>query len=217
MLYIDIMCDIMKTTTIIDKLRILNKKYVTREELKMFCKELNKDYSSVIIYLTRHKYLLRILRGIFYVPSLEERKYNRIDVSFYEVIERTLALKKISNWYFGLDSAIKLNNITHETKTIEYIINDKIFRQKPIIILGKKIKFIKLKKELFKFGITKDKTSDLEKTILDIIYLSKYNKEKDKDILNKITDLLEISNKSKLKKYSLNYPGTIKKVIEKYV
>jgi predicted transcriptional regulator of viral defense system len=204
----------MKTTIIIEKIRLTDKKYITREELKTYCKKLNKNYYNTIIYLTKHKYLIRILRGIFYVPSLEERKYNKIDTSFYEIISKTLELKNIKNWYFGLDSAIKLNNIIHETTTIEYIINDKIFRPKEILILGKKVKFIKLKKKLFTFGITTEKTSDLEKTILDIIYLAKYNKEKDKEILNKVVDLIEISNKNKLIKYSKYYSKTVNKIIE---
>jgi predicted transcriptional regulator of viral defense system len=217
MLYIDIICDKMKTTIIIEKLNLLNKKYITRDELKVYCKNLNKDYYNTIIYLTRNKYLIRILRGIFYVPSLEERKYNKINISLYEIITEALKIKGINNWYFGLDSAIKLNNITHETTATEYVVNDKIFRPRPILILGKKIKFIKLKKELLTFGITKEKTSDLEKTILDIIYLAKYNKEKDKEILNKIIDLLEICNKPKIKKYSKYYPKTITKIIDEHL
>lgn len=217
MLYIDIMCDKMNTTIIIEKLNLLNKKYITRDELRVYCKQLNKDYYNTIIYLTRNKYLIRILRGIFYVPSLEERKYNKTDTPLHEIIKESLKIKGIKNWYFGLESAIKLNNITHETTVIEYIINDKIFRPRPILILGKKMKFIKLKKELLTFGITKENTSDLEKTILDTIYLSKYNKEKNREILNKIVDLLEKCNISKIKKYSKYYPKTVIKTIEAHL
>lgn len=204
----------MKTTIIIDKLYLLNKKYVTRDELREYCKLLKKNYYEVIIYLTKNKYLIRILRGVFYVPSLEERKYNRVNTSFYEIITEVLRLKSIKNWYFGLDTALKLNNITYETTNIVYIITDKINRVKPMLILEKKVKFIKLKKKLFTFGITKDKTSDLEKTILDIIYIAKYNNEKEKTILNKIIDLIEISNKNKIKKYLKYYPKTIKKLFK---
>lgn len=207
----------MKTTIIVEKLRLLNKKYITRDELKVYCKKLNKDYYNTVLYLTRNKYLITILRGIFYVPSLEERKYNKIDTSLHDVIKNVLKIKGIDNWYFGLESAIKLNNITYETTAVEYIINDKIFRPRPILILGKKTKFIKLKKELFTFGITKDKTSDLEKTILDMVYLAKCNKEKDKEILNKVIDLLDICNISKIKKYSKHYPKTVIKIIEEYL
>jgi predicted transcriptional regulator of viral defense system len=207
----------MKSTIIMEKLIISKKKYVTKDELKDYCKKLNKNYYKTITYLTKHKYLIRILRGIFYVPSLEERKYNKIDISFYEIITKALELKGINNWYFGLDSAIRLNNITYETTTVDYIINTKIFRPRFITIIGRKVKFIKLKKELFTFGITKNKTSDLEKTILDIIYIARYNKEKNKEILNKIIDLIEICNKNKLTKYSKYYPKTVIKTIEGYI
>lgn len=209
----------MKYNLLIEKLRLLNKKYVTRDELKGYFKTLKIDYNRGINNLITNKYLITIFRGIFYVPTFEEKKYNRIDTNFYEIINTTLKMKGINNWYFGLDSAIKLNNITHEIITIDYIINDKIFRPRPITIIGRKVKFIKLKKELFSFGINNNniKYSDLEKTVLDSIYISKYNKEENKAILNKIIDLLEKCNKNKIKKYSSHYPKTVTKVIEGYL
>lgn len=67
---------------------------------------------------------------------------------------------------------------THESFTINYIINDKIYRNKPILIDGRRCKFIKLKPTLLTFGIVENRSyrySDLEKTILDFIYKFRYN------------------------------------------
>jgi biopolymer transport protein ExbB/TolQ len=94
MLYIDIICDNMKVTLIVEKIKLLNKKFITRIELKKYCNELNKNYYNSINYLIRNNYLIRILRGIFYVPSLEERKYNRVDSNFYDIITKTMEYKK---------------------------------------------------------------------------------------------------------------------------
>lgn len=202
---------------IIEKLWRNEKKFITRDELKSYSKMLKLPYESIISYLLSNGYLVRILRGIFYIKSIEEKKKKIINISFHEAIAEALKIKKITNWYFGLESAIKLNNLTHEYFTIDYIISDKLKRPRPIKILGHKVKFISIKKELLNFGIKRDKTpySDIEKTILDIVYFSFYNNLSEPEIKNKIGDYLPKCNRKKLKAYSEYYPKTVSKFIEK--
>lgn len=194
---------------------IENKRIITREEIKKYCKTLEADYYPMINYLLGNKYLVRILRGIFYINDLEERK-SKPKISFYDAITKALEIKGIKNYYFGLESAIKLNNLTHEYFTIDYIINDKIKRPKPIDILGHKTKFLKIKPKLMKFGIKKEKIpySDIEKTILDIVYFGIYNKKPIAYLKNKIIDYLSKSNKKKLNKYLKYYPKTVERIIQ---
>lgn len=202
---------------IVEKLWRNEKKFITREELRSYSKMLKLSYESVIGYLLNNKYIIRILRGIFYVRSIEEKKKDTINISFYDAIAEALKIKKITNWYFGLESAIKLNNLTHEYFTIDYIISDKLKRPKPIKILGHKVKFLSIKKELLNFGIKKDKIpySDAEKTILDIIYFSLYNNLSEPEIKNKIEDYISKCNRKKLKEYSKYYPKTVLRLIER--
>jgi predicted transcriptional regulator of viral defense system len=205
---------------LLKKIRLSGKKYITDKELNENIKELNLEYNKVINNLITNRYLIRIFRGIFYITTLEEKKYKKVDVSFNEIITNALKIKKIDNWYFGLDSAIKLNRVIFETCFVDYIINDKIFRAKPITIMNRRIKFIKIKKDLLTFGIIKNKGlrySNLEKTVLDIIYILKYNNATNKEILNKIIDLIDKCDTKKLKKYSVYYPKTIINVIEEYI
>ena len=201
---------------LIKKLYLDEKKFIERDLIRGYCKKLNLNYYSAIGYLTNNKYLVRILRGIFYMPSIEERKLNKLDINYLDAINEALKIKKIKNYYFGLETAIKLNNLTHEYFVIDYVLSDKIFRAKPVKILGHKIRFVKLKKELFDFGITKDKIpkSDIEKTILDIIYLAKYDGLNDNEIKSKIADLLKFTSKENLLTYSKQYNRTVHKFVE---
>ena len=146
----------MSLKLIVKKLELTDKKFVTRDELRVYCKELHLDYYTAIRYLTSNAYLIRILRGIFYVKSIEERKLKKVEMGYAEAIKESLRIKGIKNWYFGLESAVKLNNLTHEYFAVETIMTDSLFRPKPIGILGAKVKFIKISKELFKFGIIGD-------------------------------------------------------------
>ena len=202
---------------IIEKLWRNEKKFITREELKGYSKMLKLPYESVIGYLLNNRYIIRILRGIFYIKSIEEKKKNNVNISFYDATTEALKIKKVNKWYFGLESAIKLNNLTHEYFNIDYIISDKLKRPRPIEILGHKVKFISIKKELLNFGIKKNKIpySDTEKTILDIVYFSLYNNLSKPEIKNKIGDYMSKCNRKKLKEYSKYYPKTVSNFIEK--
>lgn len=194
---------------IVEKLARDNKKLIVSEEIKDYCRKLSLNYLPTIKYLIRNKYLGRIFRGIFYVYSVRERKFGISDMSHFEILREALKLKGIKNWYFGLETGLKFNNLTHEYFTIEYIINDKIFRAKPISILGYKVKFYKLVPKMFKFGIVKhlNPYSDPEKTLLDLFYLKHYDK-------GNFEEIAETVSKSKLTKYAKYYDKRTIKAVE---
>lgn len=195
---------------LVRKLHMANKKFVTRAELEAFCRELKIGYPMAIGYLARHKYLVRILRGIFYIKSIEERKLGKINISYLEAIKEALRLKGVNNWYFGLETALKLNNLTHEYFTVDTVISDTIFRAKPINIMGHKVVFIKLKPSLLEFGIKKDAIpcSDIEKTMLDFVYLRRRGRVKSMP-----SELMGLCSKKKLIDYSGQYGNSVKQEI----
>ncbi len=210
----------MKYKLIVKKLSLLDKKIIDKEELKIYLNSLDIDYKSGVNYLTNNKYLLNIFRGIFYILSVDERSEKTINADIYELIIKSLELKKVNKWYFGLDTSLKINNLKHEFYNVIYLINNKLYRNKILRVNGYNLKIIKVKDSLFNFGILKNKLlkySDIEKTVLDMIYLNKYNGLKDKDILNKVKDLFLLCNKEKLVKYSKRYSKTVDKfIIENY-
>jgi hypothetical protein len=202
---------------LLEKLYLEKKEFVESDMLKKYCKSLKLDYTSTIKNLLNSRYLVRIFRGIFYVRPLEDKKLGKSKYSAWDLVIKGLELKGIKNWYFGLNTAIKLNNLTHEFFTMDYIMNDKIFRANPITIEGKKFKFIKLKPELLTFGIKESgdvKYSDHEKTILDFIYLRKQNGTPDERIILEISEWAEGVSEAKIKKYLKFYPKTVARVFE---
>ena len=203
----------MTLKALVKKLYLNKNKFILAGELRNYCKVLNLNYYTAIGYLLSNNYVIRLLRGIFYVMSIEERKLNKVNINYMEAIAKSLELKGVRNWYFGLETAVKLNKLTHEYFTTDYVINDTLFRAKAIEILGHKIKFIKLKKSLFGFGIirkNKINFSENEKTLLDFIYLYKYRSISSKDIKNRISDLIKYCSKSKVIKYSKEYNKAVK-------
>ncbi|MDG6222941.1 MAG: hypothetical protein IAX21_00920 [Candidatus Bathyarchaeota archaeon] len=204
----------MKESLLLKKLRRDNKEFVTSEDLKALCRKMNLNYKSAIGHFVSRGHLTRIFKGIFYVKSLDELKLGKTKYNHLELVAKGLELKQVKNWYFGLNTALKLNNMTYEHFTIDYVVSDKIFRAKPINIAGYKFKFVKLKSSLIRFGIIKNKItySDPEKTILDFMYRWTYNGIPKEKIVSDISEWSKNLSKLKIKEYSKNYPKTIQDI-----
>jgi predicted transcriptional regulator of viral defense system len=206
----------MKTDILLRKLRMDNKEFVTSEELRAYCKSLKLDYAIAIRHLVPRAYMVRILRGIFYVKALEELELAKSKYNHLELVAKGLELKKVGNWYFGLHTALKLNNITHETFAVEDVISDKIFRANPFTIAGYKFKFSRLSPSLLDFGVKKAENgvtySDPEKTVLDFIYIWRYNGIPEEKIAADIAGWAKSASKQKAKEYAKRYPKTVAKI-----
>jgi predicted transcriptional regulator of viral defense system len=203
-----------KSSLLLKKLRIDGKEFVTSAELKLYCKAMGLSYKTVIKYFIHRGYLTRIFKGIFHVKSLDEIKLGKVRYSHLELVAKGLELKGVKNWYFGLYTALKLNNMTHEHFAVDYVINDKLFRPKPMNMAGYKFKFVKLTPRLLKFGITWNglRYSDAEKTILDFIYTWRYNGVPKEKIILDISEWSKSLSKEKTRKYATNYPKTVREI-----
>jgi hypothetical protein len=146
----------------------------------------------------------------------EEAKLGRSRYNHLELVARGLELKKVDNWYFGLHTALKLNNMTHETFAVEDVINDKLFRANPFTIAGYKFKFSKLSRSLLDFGIKKGENgvrySDREKTVLDFIYIWRYNGIPEEKIVADVSGWAKGASKEKLRAYAKKYPKTVAEI-----
>lgn len=206
----------MKYSLFVRKLLLRKERFISSAELKEECEKLKMPYVKAIRYLYLYKYIVRIVRGFFYIPTVEERKFKTNRANFYEAVSRAMEYKKVKNWYWGLETAVKMNAITHEVFTIDYIVSDTIFRPKPISILGRRVKFVKLNKKLFGFGMKAELVpySDLEKTILDLIHIKKYAGKSNKVIRDYLIEWADEADKNKLKKYSKHYSKSVRKALE---
>jgi predicted transcriptional regulator of viral defense system len=201
---------------LLKKLRLDKKEFISSTELKKYCKVLALDYDSSVKNLLRRKYLVRLFRGLFYLKTAEEAEFEfGSRYNYLELVAKAMKLKSVNNWYFGLHTALKLNDATHETFVVEDVISAYVFRAKPINIAGHKFKFYKLSKKLVSFGIV-DKSgirySDLEKTVIDFAYIWKYRGKSNAEIASDLSDWMSGISKTKLKTYLHHYPKSITSV-----
>lgn len=190
-------------------------KVANREEIEKACRRFSSDATATINFMISYGYFLRILRGIYYVKTLEEFKLKK-SVNIYEIL--SLGMEKLKvNWYFGLYTSLRLNGLTHEYFDTIFILNDKIFRPKAIKVGGEKVKFLKLKSKLFGFGIINEdhiNFSDVEKTLLDVVYVSRYRSAPEERIISIIEEYGKNVKAKKIKAYLKFYPKTVEMVVK---
>ncbi|RLI77339.1 hypothetical protein DRP07_12295, partial [Archaeoglobales archaeon] len=91
------------------------------------------------------------------------------------------------------------------------------YRPKEISINGEGVKFIKLKSSLFGFGIVERdgiRFSDLEKTLLDMVYLSRYRSVPEERIISMLGEYKNKVKKKRIVEYLKFYPKAVGKVME---
>ncbi|MDG6927450.1 MAG: hypothetical protein JRN10_05045 [Nitrososphaerota archaeon] len=203
---------------LLKRLRLENKKFITSSELKSYCTSMKLDYNTTIRYFESRREVIRIFRGVFYIRTLDEVKLGRASYNHLELVERGLQIKGVKKWYFGLHTALKLNNMTHEHYAVDEVVTDSLFRAKPITIASHNFRFIKLSPALFDFGVMeKDglRFSDPEKTILDFIYIWRYNGMPEEKIAADISDWTGSISWTTMEKYAKKYPATVLETVKK--
>ncbi|MFH1623991.1 MAG: hypothetical protein ABID54_02400 [Pseudomonadota bacterium] len=186
---------------------------VRRKVIDDVCNKFDAVSSNTVNNMISYGYLVRVLRGLYYVKTLEEF-VNKKAIDVQRVI--SLGLEELGvNWYFGLNTALRMNGATHEYSDIVFVLNDKIYRNKEIKILKTRVKFIKIAPRLLGFGVVAEngiRYSDLEKTLLDMIYLSKYRSIPEGKIALTVEEYAKDANCKKVNDYLKAYTMNVGKV-----
>lgn len=189
-------------------------KAATKDEIAKICESFGANVDSTINFMISYGYFVRILRGLFYVKTIEEFGLKK-SKDILEVV--SLGMNRLGvKWYFGLHTSLRLNGLTHEFSDTVFVMNDKVYRSKEIHVRGQKVKFIKLVSRLFDFGIvTKNnmKFSDVEKTLLDLVYISRYRSVPETKALSTIEDYRANAETKKIKAYLKFYPKAMERMI----
>ncbi len=199
------------------RLQIENKKIVTSNEIEKLAEEIDKDKKRSLYYLQEEGYITRILRGFFYVKSFEERQQKTFNASIYEMVAGALGKKEVNKWYFGLETALKLNNLTHEYFTIDYVLTDSYRTTKVITILKTRFQFLKRSEKYFHKGIIKKnglRYSNLEKTVLDLAYQKYLDAKNPRLFLTPIKEYQEKIDVEHAKDLLSLYPRSFRKKVE---
>ena len=202
------------------RLRLNGIHFIGREELEKLAGDAGLDANASVAYLLKQGYLERISRGFFYVPTLDEIKLGGWECSSREFIAKSIEHRGTSNWYFGLQSALKLNLMTHEHFNMEFIISDTVRTTKAVEVMATPVRFYRWSSKLFIPGSIKQKFSphgiliqysDPEKTVLDLCYWRYTNRMRDID--GPLREYGEQCDQNKLRSYLSRFPPQFRGLI----
>ena len=196
-------------------------KVITKKDFKKTCSRFNESPEYIINYYISRGYIIRILRGVYYVKTLEEYQLGKTP-DLMRLIAMAMKERNIE-WYFGLYTALRLNDLTQKYRSPIFVINSKITRSNPIKILGESVQFVKMKETLircdyFRCGVEWKGDlmySNLEKTLLDFMYIGRYNKKiKAESVLRRY---LPLASRWRLLQYAEYYPKSVQKEVKRLV
>jgi hypothetical protein len=198
------------------KLLVDGEKIVTSEKIRQASRNLGKDYTRSLRYLQEHNYLMRIFRGIFYVNSSKERDAGAPDRPIFRIVAEALALKSVKHWYMGLETALRINGLTHEYFNVNYIITDSYRTTKVIRIADARFHFLKWSRKHFESGIRREfdlKFSDREKTILDLVYKRYLDNRDERYAISPLMEYEKLLDRDKVRLYLAGYPLRIQEIV----
>lgn len=210
----------MKSTLVWDKLNLENREVVTSHDLRESAKTLGKDPDNVIDHLVRYKYLEPIFRGLYYVRTPAEYRFGSTRYNHLDLLSLGLKARGIDRWYFGLETALKLNNLTHEYFPVETVITDRLYRIKGINTAGHKFVILKWKPELLNFGINETdriRFSNAEKTVLDLAYRAIWRGMPDHEVAAIVKEYLSRLKRKRFDSYLRHYPASLREVLRRYL
>ncbi len=210
--------------SIVKDLRKKEDELINLDIIKEYSTKLHYNIRDVMNYLISQGYIMEVFKDLFYVKNNDEFNKKELKYSRYELITKVLMLKKVKNWYFGLNTALTFESTEKKElffdndKSIDYIINDRLSMNKPITIDGNKFSFFVFNNELLTFGIKTSENyrySDLEKTILDYIYIYSSNHVGIGKIMKEASKYKNHVSKERIFEFSKHYPSIVGQILEK--
>lgn len=163
----------MKAEVVWKRLLLEGGRVVSAEHVARLSESAGRGGRETIAYLLRMGRLERILRGVFYVRSPNEIEGLTTDMNIYEKIALALECKGVRRWYFAMETALKLNSMTHEHFTVGHVITDSYRTAGSVTVLGMRFKFTRRPASHFDGGIIIDEAirySNPTRTVLDLEY-----------------------------------------------
>ncbi len=168
-------------------------------------------------HLRREGYLLPLFRGSYYVRSPEEVRLNTERHDALELFALAARVKGIGPWYYGLETALRLNDLTHENRGKESVVSGSFYRIRGVRIGRRRFVIHKWDPKLLRFGLARRgsyRFSDPEKTVLDLAYLDFWRIAKGHAPTRTWVEHWSSVDHAKARRYLARYPTGVREMVE---
>ncbi len=160
--------------------------------------------------------MLPLFRGYYYVRSPEEIRLNTERFDALELFALAARAKGIGEWYFGLDTALRLNGLSHERARVESVVSRSFYRIGGVPIGSRRFVIRRWSPKLLGFGLVRRASyrwSDREKTVLDLAYLDFWRTEKGHPARGTWLEHLPATDLSRIRQYLSHYPEGVRRMV----
>jgi hypothetical protein len=190
---------------------------LTSEGISAMARRIGAKPEHALRHLRREGYLLPLFRGYYYVRTPEELRLGTERHDPLELFALAARAKDIGEWYFGLDTALRLNGMTHEDRREETVVCRSFYRIRGVPIGSRRFVIHKWGPEVFGFGLDRRgvyRVSDPEKTVLDLAYLDHWTARKGHPPSRGWMEYLRSVEVRKIRRYLVHYPADVRRTVE---
>ena len=189
---------------------------VTRRRIVELANRIDLNAESAIRTLSNTNRIMPLFKGFYYLRDPSEILLNA-PTSPLDLFALGAKAKGIGTWYYGLDTALRLNGMTHEHRNDELVVSDNLYRPHGITMAGRRFVVLKWRPSLTRFGVKRKGNyswSDPEKTVLDFAYHDHYSLSKGRAATGIWREHLHTINRPRLRAYLAHYPAAVADMIE---
>lgn len=189
---------------------------VPKRRIAELANRIDLNAASAIRTLSKTDRIVPLFKGFYYLREPNEILLHAT-TSPLDLFARGAKAKGIGSWYYGLDTALRLNGMTHEYRNDELVISDAFYRPNGITMAGRRFVILKWRPSLTRFGMKRKGNyfwSDPEKTVLDLAFHDYYSVSKGRPATGVWKEHLENVNHAVLESYLVNYPARVRAMIE---
>ena len=189
---------------------------VATRRIVELAERIDLNATSAIRSLRKAERIVPLFKGYYYLRDGNEILLHAA-ANPLELFARGANAKGIGSWYFGLHTALRLNEMTHEHSNDEFVVSDAFYRPKGVMIAERRFVVLKWRPSMTRFGLKRIgeySWSDPEKTVLDYAFLDHYLRVKGHPVTGVWKENLTNLRRSKLKSYLPNYPVPVRSMLE---
>jgi hypothetical protein len=193
------------------------KERVTRAaSIRELARRAQLDPDHTIRALRRENRIEPLFKGYYLVKRPEEVLLHE-EPSPLELFALGAQAKGIGTWYFALETALRLNGLSHEYSRIEHVVSDALQRATGVPIGGRRFIIHKWRPARVGFGLRRRGTyrfSDPEKTVLDLAYVDATAMKRGRSPSLAWKECLDKVDPDRIASYLEHYPGSVRELVE---
>lgn len=193
---------------------------VRTSDIGDLARRIGRGPADVATTLVRAGRLVPLFKGYYFVRRPEDLGLRPPRHNALEIFALGAEAKGIGRWYFGLETALRLNAMTHEEGGLDYVINEVLFRPAGVKVGYRRFAILRWASGMLSFGLVHDgplRWSGPEKTVLDIAFHASNLASRGRPIAHLWREHIGSVEARKLGRLLRHYPKRVREEVAEWI